>query len=56
MRKKYLKIKLYTTIKMVQTKSQSTKNVLKAKDSKSKSKDQHNRHQKRERRNHSFFQ
>ena len=38
MRKKYLKIKLYTTIKMVQTKSQSTKNVLKAKDSKSKSK------------------
>ena len=36
MRKKYLKIKLYTTIKMVQTKSQSTKNVLKAKDSKPK--------------------
>ena len=38
MRKKYLKIKLYSTIKMVQTKSQSTKNVLKAKDSKSKTK------------------
>ena len=38
MRKKYLKIKLYSTIKMVQTKSQSSKNVLKAKDSKSKTK------------------
>ena len=36
MRKKYLKIKLYTTIKMVQTKSQSTKNVINAKDSKPK--------------------